>query len=191
MSADEIPPVPEVPGVPDVAPVEPVAEVAPMEPAPGTLAPLPRRQPPQVLAQRPDAPEPKRGTAAWFAWKKAQRAHQEMAREMVAELERNGTTARVLAAHEKLKSPFFNRSVQAAIKKRETEEGPLKVLDPVRGMAMRILAEEFGCDLAGVNVQTRWDPATKRLSFKAEPSIPAMAAAAREIGKRKSGRATP
>lgn len=135
--------------------------------------------------QQPGAqPMPPRDTAAWFAAKSAEHKRKQQMREVVQELERNGTTARVMAAAERLASPFFGKALNLQIKRTENAE-KLTILDPVRGMVMRLLAEEWGLDLNGVDVAVRWDPATKQLSCRAQPSPPAIAEAARLVAEQK------
>jgi len=166
----------------------------PKHPTPEELPPgydpakerLPKRAAPRPIeGPLPPPPKPpKRGSQAWFTMKRAERRAREEMRQVVAELERAGVTARVLAAHDKIKSPFFDRLMNTAIKEREAQE-KLTRLDPVRAMAMRILGEDFGLDLEGVDVSVRWDPQTRKCGFRAQPSAPAMAAAARAVRKPK------
>lgn len=144
------------------------------------------KPPKRAPAQPPPPPKPPgRGTAAWFAWKKAEHQRHEEMRLVAEVLEQNGTTTRVLEAQAELRSPFFHAMLNREIIKAEAERGRFKTLDPVRGIAMRLLAEKFGRNLEGVNIGVRWDPALRRLGCKAEPSIPAIAAAVREVAKRR------
>lgn len=145
------------------------------------LARMRRTQPAQQAAA---PPMPDRGTAAWFKLKSAEHKRKREMRAVVEELERNGTTGRVLAAAQRLGSPFFGKALNLKIKRTENAE-KLTILDPVRGMVMRLLAEEWGLDLEGVNVAVRWDPATRQLSCRAEPSPPALAEAARAVALRR------
>lgn len=89
-------------------------------------------------------------------------------------LKRMGVTDRIEKVGAVLRGPFFFRLAKREIHVREAREGRFKTLDPVRDLAMRILAQEFGLDLDGVDLQVRWDDKTKVLNYRAAPSPPVM-----------------
>ncbi len=101
-----------------------------------------------------------------------------------------GVADRIMKVGEALKSPFFHRAIQRQIKIREAREGQFTTLDPIRGMAMRILAVDYDCNMDGVDLHTQWNPTTKVLTYRAVPTMPVFMKATEESFRRarKSGK---
>jgi hypothetical protein len=84
---------------------------------------------------------------------------------------RGGTIERVQRVREVLQGPRFAARFQ------QTLTPELSDLEAVRALALKVLAEDFRCDVSDVLLTFAWDPVTRKLDISSHPAPPAVVAA--------------
>ena len=86
-------------------------------------------------------------------------------------LVKGGTIERVQRVREVIQGARFAVRLKAAL------TPDLASLEAVRALALKVLADDFQCDIEDVLLTFAWNPETRKLDINAHPAPPAVAAA--------------